>query len=221
MGVDRSDALCAAGLDHDRSDGRDLRLWADLQDVASVARMGRWPKLRWGVGVVVALAVPALAVPAVAVQPPPDNDDFERATWFTSEYEYQDGVWMDRATRAPDDPSCRPGTGPTVWYAFTAVQSGWVEAQVGGVYGSHGSVSVWTGQRGALQAVACEQPSVRFDAVAGRTYHLMVTLEGWTTEVERSLGLSVTSQHSRPVPRLPDDFDEPRPVLSLPYGLRW
>jgi putative cell wall-binding protein len=99
---------------------------------------------------------------------------------------------FDAATRAPDDPSCGISSSPhTIWFRYTARDISWIDARVDGAYGATGTVSAWTGERGALRAEACEAARIRFQAVAGRTYHLMVTLEDWGPARDQWLILSV------------------------------
>ncbi len=114
--------------------------------------------------------------PALAA--PPSNDDFDSAT-VAPAVPYSDAMDTREATTAADDPDCF-GRGPTVWYAFTPTQDMRLEANTfGSDYDT--TLSVYTGARGALTQVVCNddaafslQSRVRFDALAGETYFFMV-----------------------------------------------
>jgi hypothetical protein len=121
-----------------------------------------------------------LAVTNITViPPPPPNDDFNNATVLTA---IPSTVTQDvtNATVAPDDPFCITRR-QTVWFAFTPTQNIRLEANT---FGSNydTTLSVYTGTRGALRQIACNDDSngtlqsrVRFDAVAGTTYFFMVS----------------------------------------------
>jgi hypothetical protein len=124
-----------------------------------------------------ALAVTLLSV-APAVAAPPANDDFDSAVAITA-LPFEATQDTAEATRAADDPECVDGDGHTVWYSFTP------SADVDVVVDTFGSdydttLSAWTGTRGALSQVACNddfqslQSRIAFTANAGVTYHLMV-----------------------------------------------
>jgi hypothetical protein len=83
------------------------------------------------------------------------------------------------ATRADDDPDCVGGDGFTVWYDLTlAATTEVVLDTFGSDYDT--TLSAFTGDRGALELVACNDDSqslqsrIAFTAQAGVTYHLMV-----------------------------------------------
>src|SRR5439155_2759799 len=84
------------------------------------------------------------------------------------------------ATVAPDDPFCG-GRSQSVWFVFTPHANLRIEANTfGSTYDT--TLSVYTGVRGALTQLACNddaggtgQSRVRFDAVAGTTYSFMVS----------------------------------------------
>jgi hypothetical protein len=115
----------------------------------------------------------------ITVSPvPPPNDDISAPTAVT-------GVpftWTQNtlnASVAPDDPFCN-GQAATVWFAFTPPTSMRVEVNTfGSDYDT--TLSAYTGVRGALAQVACNdnsssaQSRIRFDAVAGVTYLFMVS----------------------------------------------
>jgi hypothetical protein len=124
---------------------------------------------------IVGLLAAFTVFPAFAA--PPSNDDFDDAT-VIAELPFSDSIDKTEATTAPDDPDC-VGQGPTVWYAFTSEEDIRVRADtVGSDYDT--TLSVYTGSRGALTQIACNddavglQSRVNFDAVAGETYFFMV-----------------------------------------------
>src|SRR5262245_45493455 len=87
------------------------------------------------------------------VIPAPPNDDFEAAAVITS-LPFNDVVDATAATLESGEapPSCYPGTGGTVWYAFTPATSGSVSAIAGWPF----VTAVYTGDSlDALNAVAC------------------------------------------------------------------
>ena len=113
------------------------------------------------------------------IVPPPPNDDFNNATVVPS-IPFSVTQDVSAATVAPDDPFCF-GRSQTVWFAFTPGVNIRLEANT---FGSNydTTLSVYTGTRGALTQIACNDDSnntvqsrVRFDAVAGTTYYFMVS----------------------------------------------
>jgi hypothetical protein len=111
--------------------------------------------------------------------PPPDNDEIENARPI-GPIPWSDSLNTQTATTAADDPTCFGAQGATVWYSFTPATDRLVELNTfGSDYTT--TLSVHTGQRGALAQLACNAFSsggsgarVRFEAVAGVTYHVMV-----------------------------------------------
>jgi hypothetical protein len=111
--------------------------------------------------------------------PPPRNDDFGAPTLIpSSSARYtQDAT---SATTAPDDPWCF-GNAQSVWFAFTPPTNMRLEANTfGSSYDT--SLSVYTGARGALNQIACNddannglQSRIRFAATAGTTYYFMTS----------------------------------------------
>jgi hypothetical protein len=113
------------------------------------------------------------------ILPPPPNDDFNSPTVIPS-MPFTVSQNVTNATTAPDDPFC-VGRTQTVWFSFTPSQNMRLEANT---FGSNydTTLSVYTGARGALTQLACNDDSngsvqsrVRFDAVAGTTYFFMVS----------------------------------------------
>lgn len=111
--------------------------------------------------------------------PPPPNDDFNNAT-VISQIPATVTEDVSHATVAFDDPFCF-SRNQTVWFAFTPTQNMFLEANT---FGSNydTTLSVYTGSRGALTQIACNDDSngtfqsrVRFNAVAGTTYYFEVS----------------------------------------------
>jgi len=113
------------------------------------------------------------------IPPPPANDDFATPVRIPSNpARYTADV--TNATSAPDDPWCY-GNAQSVWYSFTPLTTMQLEANTFGS-GYDTSLSVYTGTRGALGQLACNddagsslQSRVRFEAVAGQTYYFMAS----------------------------------------------
>ncbi len=107
------------------------------------------------------------------------NDDFDNAIVVPS-IPFTRNQNVTSATAAQDDPFGCYGRSQTVWYAFTPTANTRLEANT---FGSNydTTMSVYTGSRGALTQVTCNDDSngslqsrVRFDAVAGTPYYFMV-----------------------------------------------
>jgi hypothetical protein len=113
------------------------------------------------------------------IPPPPTNDDFARPILIpSSSVRYT--VNATNATTSPDDPWCF-GNAQSVWFAFTPPTNMRLEANTFGS-GYDTSLSVYTGARGALNQIGCNddannslQSRIRFDAIAGTTYYLMAS----------------------------------------------
>lgn len=118
------------------------------------------------------------ALPGVETAAAPANDDFGSAT-AVSALPFSDNISTVDATTAGDDPQDCAGTGPTVWYSYTAAQTIHLSAHtLGSDYDT--GLSVYTGTLGSLSQIACNDDAgglhshVRFTAVAGETYYFMV-----------------------------------------------
>ncbi len=114
------------------------------------------------------------------IPPPPTNDDFNNATGITT-FPYGTNEDLTNATVAPDDPTSCYGANQTAWFAYTPTTNIHLEANT---FGSNydTTLSVYTGARGALTQIACNDDSngtvqsrIRFDAIAGTTYYFMVS----------------------------------------------
>jgi hypothetical protein len=118
----------------------------------------------------------SFATARVAATAPPSNDDFDNA--IVAGVPFTNSQSTVEATTAGDDPNCA-GNGPTVWYRLTPTTNGRITANT---FGSDfdTTLSVYTGARGALSFLACNddsgslQSSVTLDVVAGTTYHFMI-----------------------------------------------
>src|SRR3954452_12572824 len=126
------------------------------------------------------IAMAAQGAPALAAAPPP-NDDFDAATVISS-LPFSDGIDTSQATTAADDPYCA-GNGASVWYRFTPTQDVDVQADTfGSSYDT--TLSAFTGSRGSLTPVACNddsgslQSKISFTALAGTTYYIMAAAYG-------------------------------------------
>jgi hypothetical protein len=124
------------------------------------------------------MAVLLPAGPALAQSTPP-NDDFGSAM-IISALPFTDNADTTGATSASDDPAACGNNG-SVWYAFTPSQD---EAITASTFGSNYDtvLSAYTGARGALTLVACNddssgtvQSQVSFGATAGTTYFFMIS----------------------------------------------
>jgi hypothetical protein len=152
-----------------------------------------------------------------ALAAPPANDDFDQATVIGA-LPFSDSLDTTEATPAADDPSCS-GDSATVWYRFTAASDGAVEADTfGSSYDT--TLSVYTGTRGNLSQVACNddsggdvQSQVHFATSAGTTYYLMVS--GFDDTGGGQLLLAVNSFDSPPAN---DDFDGATVVGNVPFA---
>jgi hypothetical protein len=120
-----------------------------------------------------------LVTPSPAVAAPPANDDFDNAVAFSA-VPFEATEDTTEATVADDDPAdCVGGSTNTVWYAVTLTAT--TEIGVDTIGSDYDTVlSAWTGPRGALNLVACNDDSgspqsrIAFTAQAGVTYHLLV-----------------------------------------------
>lgn len=143
----------------------------------------------------------------VSIAAIPANDDFDNAVDISA-LRFTDNLNTSEATTAADDPvgDCDLG-GHTVWYKFTPSENMRVNANTFGSDYDTG-IAVYTGTRGALSLVTCNddavigqfvQSNVNFDAVAGETYLFMVGSFGdspggtlvFNVDVSLNLGLTI------------------------------
>ena len=145
----------------------------------------------------------------------PSNDDFDNATVIAG-LPFQDSLDTTEATTAADDPDCA-GNGHTVWYAFTPGADVTITANTSGSdYDT--TLSAYTGSRGALEQVACNDDSgslqsrIVFAATSGTTYFFMV---GSFFDSPGG-ALEISAAELLPPPN--DDFDDATPVDVLPFS---
>jgi PKD repeat protein len=170
---------------------------------------------------VVALLGLAAFLPAgsALAQGAPANDDFSNAT-IISALPFTNNVDTTGATSAADDPAgC--GNNGSVWYAFTPSQT---EAITANTFGSNYDtiLSVFTGTRGALTLVACNddsagtlQSEVDFTATAGTTYFFMISQ---CCGSGGSGGGQLAFNVSAPTPPANDNFSNATQITALPFS---
>ena len=108
----------------------------------------------------------------VTVLAPPANDDFVSATMISS-LPYVKVQDTTLATAGPDDVFCA-GLGASVWYRLAAQANENVHVDTqGSDYPV--SVSAYTGTQGQLTQIGCAFGSLKFKAVKGQTYHLLLS----------------------------------------------
>jgi hypothetical protein len=167
------------------------------------------------------LAVLLPAVPALA-QAAPGNDDFSNTTTIGA-LPFSDNADTTAATSAPDDPTACANNG-SVWYAITPSQN---ENIIASTFGSSYDtvLSVYTGTRGALALVTCNddssgtlQSQVSFAATTGTTYFVMI---GQCCGSGGSGGGQLTFDVSAPAAPAPpgnDNFSNATPIPALPFS---
>lgn len=159
----------------------------------------------------------------LSVVPTPSNDDFDTAT-VVGALPFHQTIDIGSATSAADDPaSTCGGQGPSVWYDFEAASAGRYAISTEGT--THDTLlTIYTGPRGALSEVACNddydpigsyQGRLRFDAQAGTTYHVGVTLG---TGLAPTPGILEFGVQPAPAPPVNDDFDDATALGPLPFG---
>jgi hypothetical protein len=128
------------------------------------------------------------------VPPPPFNDDISNPGVLPMVPVTASQV-VTTASTAEDDPYCY-GNAQSVWYKFQAPSTMRVELNTFGS-GYDTAIGVYAGMRGSLSQVACNgdaaggyQSRVRFDAVAGATYYVMVSSQ-YFPSTEANLVLNV------------------------------
>jgi immune inhibitor A len=146
---------------------------------------------------------------------PPPHDDFDNAK-VISELAYTDTLFTALATQAGDDPvsSCDSSPVDTVWYRYTALQDENVTFDtIGSNYNT--VLSVWTGNRGFLTAVACNndysstQSLVSLSLTENVTYYIKIAGYNGAT------GRLVFNAKVEPPPN--DLFANALVISALPY----
>jgi hypothetical protein len=149
----------------------------------------------------------------------PANDDFNSAT-IISTLPFTDNVDTTGATSAADDPS-QCGNNGSVWYAFTPSQNEIITAST---FGSNYDtvLSAYTGVRGALTLVACNddssgtlQSQVKFSSTAGTTYFFMISR---CCGSGGSGGGQLVFNVSVPQPPANDNFSSATLITALPFS---
>lgn len=128
------------------------------------------------------------AYPFVPVRPA--SDDLAAAVALPDSAGFEIGRWLDGATTELDEAasSCGPAV-PSVWFTWTAAETGRVVARTDGST-ADAAVSVWTGAAHPLVEVACGAPvldpvtglradgAAEFIAEAGTPYRIRVAAAG-------------------------------------------
>lgn len=143
---------------------------------------------------------------------PPPNDDIADATPITVPFSGE--IDTTGATASPDDPVCI-GSYDTVWYVFTAPESGYLHATVTDNAFST-AFSAYSGTPGALTSLGCGYVGygsfLRFYVSAGETVYVMVT-----NLYNQPGGTMTLTIEAGPPPPANDDFDDANIVHTLPY----
>ena len=129
-------------------------------------------------------------IPTSTLQPTAFPDDFNNAQPVTLPTTIVPALFSpSSATTATDDPVACVAYGHSIWYKYTATTSGQVTVDTEGT-GFNTVVAIYTGTRGSLTQVACnddqagtlDQTSwVDFNAVSGTTYYIMIGSFGSTS----------------------------------------
>jgi hypothetical protein len=143
---------------------------------------------------------------------PPANDTIEAATPINVPFSGE--IDTTGATASPDDPVCI-GSYDTVWYVFTASDTGYLHATVADNEYSK-ALSAYSGTPGALTSLGCSYVGystiLRFPVTAGETVYLMVSnLYNYPGET-----MTLTIE-AGPSPPANDDFDDATLVPTLAY----
>jgi hypothetical protein len=123
--------------------------------------------------------VALLVAPVAPVMAAPGNDDITTPIVIPS-FPYSNAQDTADATTGPTDPDCF-GTGPTVWYAYTAAEDATLAATT---FGSDYDTTLYVGTpdgADGIDLIDCNddagksvQSAIRFHAEAGVTYLFMV-----------------------------------------------
>jgi hypothetical protein len=137
----------------------------------------------------------ATAAPALAAAP--GNDDIATPEAIAS-IPYSNSQDASEATPDEGDPDCF-GPSPTVWYSYTAADTGWLQADTfGSDYDTTLSV-VATHDEGGFHFIDCNddavdlQSRVRFAAEAGVTYLFMIGSYGGSPAGALTFNLDATA----------------------------
>jgi hypothetical protein len=149
---------------------------------------------------------------------PPSNDDFNSATEIIS-LPFSATIDPSEATAALDDPYGCSNNYRTVWYRLTSASAARIVLSTpDSPYVT--AMSAWTGSRGSLVQVACNQmtypppSSTSFNAVAGQTYYIMLSgTYSFPTPSSFNLTVSVAE------PVVNDDVFHAADVDALPFSV--
>jgi len=159
----------------------------------------------------------------------PDFDDIDHAVPFSpppfpdSTLPFVSEADSPEASRAGDDPLCLdPPLGMewgTVWYAFTPQEDLRINGRIVSSLSPvplpppdrSTAMSVYTGERGALEQIVCHHDYARFDATAGETYYIMAGLPEPGSPL-------VFLAEQLPPPPVNDDFDDATVITALPFS---
>lgn len=164
----------------------------------------------------------------------PDFDEFDRAVPFSpppfpqSTLPFVSRVDNPEASRAGDDPICLDPPWAedwgTVWYAFTPQEDLRLHGSIlatstlppglfppGSAPEDGAALSVYTGERGALEQLACQHGYARFNAIAGETYYIMAGLP------EPEAPMTFLAEQLQNIPPN-DDFDDATIITALPFS---
>ncbi|GAB4523362.1 MAG: hypothetical protein OHK0046_36960 [Anaerolineae bacterium] len=170
-------------------------------------------------------------------RPPSNNpDDFEGARVIDA-VPYQNEMTTAQATASPDDPDPTCYQPPvlvgervnrSVWYRYTAAEDRDLTfATAGTDYAT--ILSIWTGEKGNLTMVACNEDVEGFPTYndvtsiihmrvkAGTTYHIMVSAGALLGQTGSSLKFSVTDAVTAVL--VNDDFDGAAEIAALDYSV--
>jgi hypothetical protein len=143
---------------------------------------------------------------------PPANDTIGEATPITVPFSGE--IDTTGATASPDDPVCI-GSYDTVWYIFTAPETGYLHATVADNEYSI-ALSAYSGTPGDLAALGCSYVGygsfLRFPVTGGETVYLMVT--NLYNQPGETMTLTI---EAGPPPPVNDDFSDATLISTLPY----
>jgi hypothetical protein len=164
--------------------------------------------LRLGTAIA-AVVLMVLWAPAATAKPTrPANDDIKKATKITTP-SFTDNIETSRATSSKGDPKDCVSTGNSVWYILKATTN--MTVRMGTLGSDYTTVAgVYTGTRGHLSQVACDASGASFQAIAGRSYYVMVAS---TSGGGGNLVFNVISH----LPPPNDDFDNATAIRDLPF----